>query len=104
MIKNTQGISKIIMKPFGECKCAIGQDWYHINFEITFIPNGYYPDYMDVSKFVTNSINGKELNIEDAVNVIGEYLYTKYNPAKLTVTADVKDVVTHCPVTVTKEY
>lgn len=103
MIKNTQGITQIILKPFGECKCAIGQDWYHIDFEITFIPDAFYPDYMDVSRYVSEHINGHELNIEDAIQRMWVFLKNTYNPKKLIIKGIVDNVTTHCPVVVIKE-
>lgn len=104
MIKNNEEISCIIMRPFAECKCRIGKDWYHIRFEITFIPRESYPDYMDVAKFVSDHISGQELNIEQAVKDIGDMLWSLYNPASLVVKGVVNDVVTHFPVEVIKEY
>ena len=100
-IKNLQNISRVIMRPFAECKCAIGRDWYHIDFEIVFIPRNYYPDYMDTTDFISKNINGRELNIEEAVDVIFEHLRT-YEPMGLSVTANVESVTTHFPVSVTK--
>lgn len=104
MIKNTQKITQIIMKPFADCLCAIGHDWYHIDFEVTFVPGDYYPDYMTVSKFISKDINGFELNIEDAVITLGDMLKTKYSPKQLTVRAIINQSTTHFPVEVIKEY
>lgn len=104
MVKNKENVSCIIMKPFAECKCGIGKDWYHIKYEITFIPKDVYPDYITVSKFISENISGKELNIEQAVEVVGNMLWKKYNPADLYVRGIVEDVVTHFPVEVIKEY
>ena len=104
MIDNRENISCIIMKPFAECKCGIGKDWYHIEFEILFAPRKTYPDYMNVSKFISENISGKELNIEQAVEGVGEMLWNKYEPAELCVKGIVKDVITHFPVEVIKEY
>ena len=104
MIQNTQKITEIIMKPFAECLCAIGKDWYHIQFEINFKPDKTYPDYMTVGKFISENISGKELNIEDAVDMIGSMLKEKYQPHSLTVTGKVDKVITHFPVEVIKQY
>lgn len=103
-IKNTQGISQIVMRPFAECLCAIGHDWYHIQFEVVFFPNNCYPDYMDVVAYISNNISGKELNIEAAVDLLGTMLKSTYNPAALTVKGIVDKVVTHFPVEVIKNY
>lgn len=104
MVKNTQDITMIIMKPFADCLCQIGQDWYHIDFEVTFVPGDIYPDYMDVSRYVSNHISGHEMNIEDAVATFFEMLSTKYNPKHLSVRAIVNKATTHFPVEVIKEY
>lgn len=102
MIKNNEKITEIIMKPFAECKCAIGKDWYHIDFYVVFKPDGFYPDYMNVSKWVSENLNGQELNIESAVCMLANHLKENYAPCSLSVTARVDDVVTHFPVEVTK--
>lgn len=103
-IRNNEGISKIVMKPFAECLCAIGRDWYHIEFEVTFMPSKYYPDYMDISKFISDNISGKEMNIETAVDVLGTMINKDYQPHMLTVKGIVNKVVTHFPVEVVKEF
>lgn len=104
MIKNNEQISSIIMKPFAECLCGIGKDWYHIQFDITFVPGDFYPDYMDVSRFISDNISGRELNIEQAVDALGKMLYETYCPKHLTVKGIVDKVITHFPVEVEKEY
>lgn len=104
MVKNKEYISEIIMKPFAECLCAIGQDWYHIDFEARFIPDQFYPDYMTVAAFIRDNISGKEMNIETAIDTLGTMLKNVYNPKALTVTGTVDKVVTHFPVIVSKMY
>ena len=104
MIENKENITEIIMKPFAECLCVIGKDWYHIQFEVHFTPVEYYPDYMTVAKYIGNNISGKEMNIETAVDTLGKMLKTTYNPSLLTVKGIVDKVVTHFPVEVIKIY
>ena len=104
VIKNTQNISEITMKPFAECICAIGKDWYHIDFWINFEPADSYPDYMDVQEFISKAISGNELNIEEAVATLGDTLWDVYKPKSMTITGTVDNVVTHFPVEVTKRY
>ena len=104
MIDNKEQITQIIMRPFAECLCAIGQDWYHLQYEVVFIPAECYPDYMDVAAYISKNISGKELNIEAAVDILGTMLKTTYNPAALTVKGIVDKVITHFPVEVIKEY
>ena len=103
-ISNKENISTITMRPFAECLCAIGKDWYHIDFEVYFEPSTCYPDYMQISDFVSQNISGKELNIEQAVAILGDMLYREYSPNHLYVTGTVDKVVTHFPVEVCKEY
>lgn len=104
MVQNKENITEIIMKPFAECLCAIGKDWYHIQFEVHFAPVKYYPDYMTVAEYISSNISGKEMNIETAVDTLGKMLKTTYNPSSLTVKGIVDKVVTHFPVEVVKTY
>lgn len=104
MVQNKENITEIIMKPFAECLCAIGKDWYHIQFEVHFTPVEYYPDYMTVAKYISDNISGKEMNIETAVDTLGKMLKTTYNPSLLTVKGIVDKIVTHFPVEVIKTY
>lgn len=104
MVENKENITKIIMRPFAECRCEIGRDWYNLQYEVTFVPGACYPDYMTVAKFVAEHINGKELNIEGAVDALGTMLKNKYAPKELTVVGTVTMVTTHFPVTVIKKY
>lgn len=104
MIPNKENITKIIMKPFAECLCAIGQDWYHIQFIIEFFPDKFYPDYMDITKYISKEISGKELNIESAIDLLGSMLQSTYSPKELKITGIVNDVITHFPVEVIKQY
>ena len=48
MIDNIEGVSKIVMKPTAFVQCKIGQDWYKCEFEVVFVPDKTYPDYMEV--------------------------------------------------------
>ena len=100
-IENKEKINKIIMKPYATCLCHIGQDWYLNKFEIEFIPENYYPDYMEVEKWINENIEGKELNIEQAVDMIYSHLM-RYEPFDITVRSVVKDCKTHFNVIVEK--
>lgn len=102
-LKNTQEITKIIMKPVAFTKCAIGGDWYKNELLIEFVPDEYYPDYMQVNEYVMKEIDGKELNIEDVVNMIYEKIKDEYYPASLKVTDYIKGCKTHFDVEVVKE-
>ena len=102
-IENRQGITNIVMKPKAICFCPLGDDWYTNEFEITFAPNQYFPDYCDIEKYLNEEIRGKELIIEDAVSKLYEYLKKTYYPMTLVVTSYVNDVTSHSPVVVTKK-
>ena len=82
-IENKEEIKKIIMKPTVITKCKIGQDWYKNNLEIIFVPDEYYPDYMEVESWIMENLDGKELNIEEVVDQIYEYLDDNYQPEGL---------------------
>lgn len=102
-IPNTEKIDKIVMKPTACVKCAIGQDWYSCQFEAVFVPSVYYPDYMEVERFVMEEIDGKELNIEQAVERLDDFL-REYKPARLCVKCNVKGCKLHFDVEVAKGY
>lgn len=103
-LPNKENVSEIVMRPTVHCLCTLGGDWYSIDFEVRFVPAEYYPDYMDVAAFLAENIDGKSLNIEEALELVGVYLKTVYVPESLTVTADIKNAKTHFPVTVKKTY
>lgn len=100
-IKNTQKIKEIIMRPTVYTKCVIGQDWYKSDLTITFVPNGSYPDYIEVNEWLMTYIDGKEMNIEDVVNEVYKML-KEYDPLRLEVENDIRDCKTHFDVTVIK--
>lgn len=101
-IENVQQIDKIIMHPTAYTKCIIGQDWYKNELEIEFVPGDYYPDYMDVDRFIMEEIDGAELNIEDVVDKIYTFLRSEYQPQVLIVTDHIRGCKTHFNVDVVK--
>ncbi len=101
-IKNKENIKQIIMKPTACTLCAIGQDWFNSEFVITFIPNEYYPDYMQVQDWIMTNIDGKEMNIETAANEIYKFIEKEYAPKALTVENHVNACKSHFPVIVTR--
>lgn len=98
---NEQKISKIVMYPTAQCLCVLGKDWYTLNYTITIYPEKLYPDYTDVVRWIADNINGKALNIEDAINEVWKYLAESLE-CRVEVQADVEYSLTHCPVTVIK--
>lgn len=83
MIKNEQRITKITMKLTAITKCKIGQDWYEHRLDICFVPDDCYPDYMEEKKWIMDNIDGKELNIEEVVDIIYKHLSNEYAPKEL---------------------
>lgn len=97
---NVEKVSRIVMHPAAFVKCQIGQDWYKCEFEVTFIPSGYYPDYMEVAKYVEDHIDGQELNIEQAAKMLHDFLKEAYDPKAVTVCNHIKGCKTHFDVDV----
>ena len=99
-IENIEKVTTIVMNPVAFVKCQIGQDWYKCDFEVTFIPNTYYPDYMEVSKFVEENIDGQELNIEQAAKILHDFLEETYEPESVMVCNHIRGCKTHFDVDV----
>lgn len=59
---------------------------------------------MDITKYISKEISGKELNIESAIDLLGSMLQSTYSPKELKITGIVNDVITHFPVEVIKQY
>lgn len=83
IIKNSEKIKKITMKPTAITLCKIGQDWYKHELIIEFCPDAYYPDYMEEEAWIMEHVDGKELNIEEVVDVIYGHLTEVYMPKEL---------------------
>lgn len=99
-LTNKEHVKEIIMKPTACVFCRIGKDWYSCRFVALFYPALYYPDYMEVQQFITEHIDGHELNIEEAGRVLYDHL-KEYEPDDLIVTVEVEDCKTHFDVEVT---
>lgn len=97
---NNENVTWIVMHPTACVKCQIGQDWYKCEFEVDFIPSGYYPDYMEVAQFVAENIEGKELNIEQAAKILYDFLKEAYGPNELRVCNHIIGCKTHFDVDV----
>lgn len=101
-IENKEGIVKIIMRPTAVTKCAIGQDWYKHEFEVFFVPGACYPDYMQVEKWIMDEIDGKELNIEEAVAKLYDMLEQEYTPEQISIKDRIRGNKVHFDVIVQK--
>lgn len=99
-IPNKENVKKIIMHPIAYTKCQIGQDWFLNRFEVNFLPGDYYPDYMEVQKFIQSEIEGREMNIEVAAKTLYNFLM-QYDPSGLEITDHITDCNTHFNVDVT---
>ena len=84
MIHNTQSITSIKAEKRISLYCPIGKDYYTADVYITFLPNAYYMDYIDLDKFL-NGLGGKNLTIEDGCNEIYNELQ-RYRALKTKVT------------------
>ena len=101
-IKNEQEIKKITMCPTAYTKCVIGQDWYKNELEIDFVPDLWYPDYIEVDQWIMEEIDGHEFNIEDVVDMIYKKLNVEFYPKSIKVTNHIKGCKTHFDVIVSK--
>lgn len=98
-IENKENVKQITMHPTACTLCQLGQDWFTNNFEIKFEPNKYYPDYMQVEQYISENVDGKELNIEQAGRLVYDFLL-QYEPNNLIVINHVRNCKTHFDVDV----
>lgn len=101
MIKNNENITRIVMFPTAITLCDIGGDWYNNELSIEFFPKDFYPDYMEVQKWIMNNIDGKRLNIEQVVEQVYNYMLT-YSPQNVHVRDKVTGNKVHFDVIVEK--
>ena len=99
-IQNGENVTKITMHPTAYTKCRIGQDWFLNRFEVNFMPEDFYPDYMEVNAFIQENIEGKEMNIEEAAKTLFDFLNVAYKPSELQVVNHIRDCKTHFDVDV----
>lgn len=100
MFDNTQGVTEIQMFGTTHLYCPLGDDFYTANTTITVSNPSKIPDYCDVTKFF-ESIDGKELIIEDACRQVVDFIKGQTGNAQaVTVTIEVDDA-RHLPVSVT---
>lgn len=99
MIKNEYGISKIKIDATSKNYCPLGKDWYTNNFEIELRAGDFIPDYCEVDNYINQTINGRQMIIEEAVKYLHDFIVKKYNPDKCVVRSYVEDAA-HSPVTV----
>lgn len=99
-IPNKENVKEIVMYPTAYTKCKIGQDWFLNRFEVHFMPNKFYPDYMQVNAFIQEQIEGKEMNIEQATRCLYEFLSYEYSPSEIRVIDHIRDCKTHFDVDV----
>lgn len=101
-IDNSQKIDCIIMKPRIIVKCKLGQDWYTNDLEIYFVPDLYYPDYIEVESYIMRELDGSELNIEEVVAILYDKIMQEFSPKKLRIVDNVCSPKTHFSVSVIK--
>ena len=99
MINNIQSITTIEGNKRISLYCPIGKDYYTADVHITFLPNAFYMDYIDLDNFL-NKLSGMSLTIEEAAKKIYDELQ-RYMPKKASVTIEAYSN-THLYVKVTK--
>ena len=100
LIRNSQNITAIRMKPTAITRCVIGGDWYTNRLDIIFRPDRFYPDYMEIQSWIQENIDGKDMNIEDVVSTVRSFLEKEYEPNKVIIIDHVKGCKTHFDVDV----
>lgn len=99
MISNVQSITTIEADKRISLYCPIGKDYYTADVLIKFMPDNFYPDYIDLDVFL-NRLSGLSLTIEDAAEEVYNELQS-YKPKKAKVTIEAFSN-THLHVKVTK--
>ena len=117
--RNKQKITRIVFEPKNTCHnlCPLGQLYcdelakdgskpslahYTNHFRITFEPDEFVCDYIDVEKWIKEHLNDEKLIIEDCVTMLYDYLFETYKPKYLMVESFVDDAI-HGPVSVMRE-
>ena len=101
MIENEYGISRIKIEATSKNYCPLGKDWYTNNFTVEIDVAHYIPDYCDVDEYIYQTINGRQMIIEEAVKYLHDFVVKKYSPDKCVVRSYVDDAA-HSTVTVEK--
>ena len=70
-------------------------------FHNFFYPKKYYPDYMEIQKWIMDNIDGSTMNIEDVCYKIANMMVTEFEPSCCIVTNHVHNCKTHFDVDVT---
>lgn len=91
MVENNYGIDKIVIHPEAKCFCPLGADWYTNHFEVTIGPDQKIPDYCALDVYIAENINGKELIIEEAVDLLYQHIVSIYQPRSCRIVSHVND-------------
>lgn len=102
MLYNTENITEILYKDTLKCYCPLGKGTYTNQFKIKIKPSSTIPDYCELHEFIQKH-EGQVLIIEQAVNLVFNYLKAQLEPLELEVKSYVNDA-NHPPVVVTKYY
>lgn len=100
---NRMNISIIGFRKSVRCWCPIGKSFCTYEIDASMSPDATIPDYMEVEGYVNNSINGKDLTMEDAAAMVRDYLVNEYRPKRVSVSLTCNDAV-HMPATVVAEF
>jgi len=98
---HTQGIKSVAFDKTITVYCPLGNDFYTAQLLVEFHPNEWMMDYIDVDRFI-QTMQGRNLIIEDVVKELHDHLTTEYSPYYVKVTCYATNAA-HFPVTVIKE-
>lgn len=101
MLQNTMKIDLIKYEDKLKCFCPLGNDYYHNQLTIEFVPNEVIPDYIKLHNDI-QALTNEVLTIEDAVVKVLD-IVKEYDPLFIHVYSYVYDAP-HPTVTVTKAY
>ena len=101
ILPNVEGVDKIEIPIDIHCVCAIGEETYTNQTLITLENPTAYPEYIGFQKWLYDTYEDKDYNIEQYVSNLCTFLKKACN-GKVTVRSYVDDARKHFPVTVTK--
>lgn len=100
-IENQEKIDSITFTRNVQPFCPLGDDYYTAEVQVTFMPNQFYPDYIELDKAIQD-LGGKSLTIEQLAEKVFDIMQ-EFEPETLLVTITA-DSNRHFPVTVSKVY
>lgn len=99
MFNNDYDVSTIKMSNKVHCYCTLGEELYTGNIVIVVKNPRSIPDYCDVHNYI-NSLDGKNLIIEELAKDVKDYVKSQIEDGTVTVSVYVDDAPKHMPVEV----